>query len=432
MTDDEPADGEEADTDADAGEELAATPEELADRLDGVGEELAAAETEADLDTVEEQLDAVAEAVEALPDADDDEEDPKADLQSEVEGLRGDLEEARGPYASDVVESVEAGAATVTDTRWTENGLPDVAAAVEGFLASAGETLDGDAGFEVDGTEPEALAAALGTAAEAVGDAGLDADDDAEAIAGLLEAAEELSDGLEAAEEWDDLTVRQKLDAGGFYDVLTPKNRKDFPPELTVVRIAEAEHDPEPILEGLDYFDSDFMEENCIDALRRMGPVEAFDAMEARAQKRDKPAIEVLGKIGDERALDTLEEFIEGSGDPALQAVTLRALGEIGSERATQAVADRLVADEAKVRSAAARALGRIGDTRAIDPLAVVLDGDEEPPVRASAAWALYAIGTREALETAADYTDDDSYLVVAEAERAAEALAAGEAEAAA
>ena len=423
MTEDEPAE------DADGGDELSATPEELAERLEGIGDSLAAAETEADLDDVEAELDAVTEAVEALPEADeDDEEDPKGDLQSDVDDLRDDLEEARGPYASDVAESVEASAGTVTDTRWTENGLPDVAAAVGTFLDSAGDTLDSE--FAADGEEPAALAAALEEAADAVGDAGLDADEDEETIAALLEAAGELSDSLEAAEEWDDLTVRQKLDAGGFYDVLTPKNRKDFPPELTVVRIAEAEHDPEPILTGLGYFDSDFMEENCIDALRRMGPVEAFDEMEARAQKRDKPAIEVLGKIGDERALETLHEYIESDADPALQTVTLRAVGEIGSEDSTQRAADRLVADEAKVRSAAARALGRIGDTRAIDPLAVVLDGDEESTVRASAAWALYAIGTRDALETAAEYTDDDAYLVVAEAERAAEALDAGEPEA--
>ncbi len=416
---------------ADSEDLVASSPEELFERLADLEESLAAAETESDLDDVEEQLDAIAEAVAALPDTESEEdEDPNAELEDEIESVRGDIESERGPYASDVVGTIEAAAGEVTDTRWTEAGLPDVAAAVKTFLTAAGETLE--TSVEADDDEPEQLAAALGEAADAVGDAGLDADEDKEAIADLLAAAEELSDGLEAAEEWDDLTVRQKLDAGGFYDVLTPKNRKDFPPELTVIRIAEAEHDPETILTGLGYFDSDFMEENCIDALRRMGPVEAFEEMEARAQKRNKPAIEVLGKIGDERALDTLHEYIESDADPALQAVTLRAIGEIGSNASTQQVANRLVAEETKVRSAAARALGRIGDTRAIDPLAVVLDDDEEDTVRASAAWALYAIGTREALETAADYADDDAYLVAAEAERAAEALEASEAEAAA
>jgi hypothetical protein len=432
MSDDEPADpdsGPEENGETAApedGDVVASSPEELSERLEGLEETLAAAETEADLDDVEEQLDAVAEAVEALPDADeDDEDDPKAELESDLEGLREDLEAARGPYASDVVDRLDAAAGTVTDTRWTENGLPDVTAAVEAFLEAAGETLDAE--LTADGEDPETLAAALGTAGETVESAGLDPDEDDETIAALLEAADELDEALEAAEEWDDLTVRQKLDAGGFYDVLTPKNRKDFPPELTVIRIAEAEHDPEPILTGLDYFDSDFMVENCIDALRRMGPVEAFEEMNARAGKRKKPAIEVLGKIGDERALETLHPYIDGDSDPGLQVVTLRAIGEIGSEESTQPVADRLVADEAKVRSAAARALGRIGDSRAVDPLATVLDDEDEADrVRASAAWALYTIGTREALETAADYTDDRSYLVLAEAERAAEALSAG------
>ena len=65
-----------------------------------------------------------------------------------------------------------------------------------------------------------------------------------------------------------------------------------------------------------------------------------------------------------------------------------------------------------------------IGDTRAIDPLADVLgDEDENPPVRASAAWALYQIGTKEALEAAAEYVDDASFIVEQEATKAQEAL---------
>jgi HEAT repeat protein len=91
----------------------------------------------------------------------------------------------------------------------------------------------------------------------------------------------------------------------------------------------------------------------------------------------------------------------------------------IGSEESTQAVANRLVADDSEVRSVAARALGLIGDTHAIDPLADVLADDDADEVRASAAWALNAIGTQRALDEAAQYADDRSYLVQAEAEKA-------------
>jgi HEAT repeat protein len=75
------------------------------------------------------------------------------------------------------------------------------------------------------------------------------------------------------------------------------------------------------------------------------------------------------------------------------------------------------------VRSRAARSLGLIGDTRAVAPLADVLDDDESDTVRASAAWALVQIGTEDALEAAAEYADDRSYIVEQEASAAADAL---------
>jgi HEAT repeat protein len=161
------------------------------------------------------------------------------------------------------------------------------------------------------------------------------------------------------------------------------------------------------------------MEENVLDTLTRMAPEEAFDQIHQRAQKRNKKPVEILGKIGDERATETLHDFIDGDGDPALQKTTLRALGEIGSEESTQPVADRLAADNYEVRSAAARALGLIGDTRAIDPLADILADDEADEVRASAAWALNQISTERALDVLADYADDRAYIVQAEAEKA-------------
>jgi HEAT repeat protein len=161
-----------------------------------------------------------------------------------------------------------------------------------------------------------------------------------------------------------------------------------------------------------------------MDALERMGPEEALDEMLARAEKRDKHAIRVLGTIGDEAAVDTLIEYVDA--DVGLQKVTFLALGKIGSPEAVQPLADQLVADDGEVRSTAARALGLIGDTRAIDPLADVLEDEAESgSVRASAAWALVQIGTEDALETAGQYADDREYLVQAEAEKARDATAA-------
>ena len=417
---------EEADEEVPA---TAVTAESLGDRLDEATEALEAAETEADLDEAEASIDDVEADLETADldapedDEDEDAEDPTEALAGRIDDLRDDLEDARGPYAEDVASTLEDAAATVRDTRWTEDGEAEAIAAVSAFLDDAEADLEDSFAPEGNGLEPHAEV--LETVAGAVEDADLDPDADEERIASLLGAAETLEEELDAAEAWADLTVVEQLRAQGFYDRVTGDNRKDFPPELNVVRIAEAEHDPERILLGLEYFESDFMVDNCINALRRLGPEAAFEQMHEAAQKRSRPEIEVLGKIGDERAVDTLVEFVD-SDNPPLQTVTLRALGEIGSHEATQTVADALTDDAPGVRSQAARALGLLGDTRAIDPLTDALDDDAAPTeVRASAAWALVQIGTERALEAAAAHDDDRAYTVQAEAEKARDATAA-------
>ncbi|WP_435077916.1 HEAT repeat domain-containing protein [Halococcus sp. AFM35] len=419
-----PAESEETEQEADELE--ARTPEALDERLDEVETALDEADTEADLDAVEGDLDSAEEDIEAadLPEPDEDEEDaedPREELESRVTELREALDGQRGPYAEDAVEEIEGSQSTLTETRWTEQGEGEVAKTVQSFLDSAGESLGEE--FSAADDDPESLATALGEVNETIENRELDPDEDAETVGELVEAADELTTGLDDAEEWDDLTVREKLTVEGFYDVLTPDARKDFPPEWNAIKIYEKRNEPEPILRGLDMFGSDFMEAHCIESLKRMGTPAAYDEMEQRAQKRNKPPIEVLGKIGDERALDTLHEYIEGESDPALQKVTIKAIGEIGSSDSTQPVADRLVADNETVRSNAARALGLIGDTRAIVPLADVLSDDESNSVRASAAWALNQIGTEDALDAAREHADDRSFLVQSEAEKADRAM---------
>ncbi|WP_415381130.1 HEAT repeat domain-containing protein [Halosimplex sp. TS25] len=424
--DDEAAEEDAAPEEEAGADEAAETTELSADtldqRLDDAEADLEAAETEADLDAVEEDLNEIEADLEAadLPEPDEDDEDaedPAAELEDRVTDLRDQLDDQRGPYAEDVVAVLEEAESTVADTRWTENGEPDVVAAVDSYLGTLAEELDTEISPESEGTDD--LADALDQAAQVVEGSTLDPDEDAETIAALLEDAEALQDDLEAAEEWDDLTVREQLDAEGFYDVLESENRKDFPAEWNAVKVYEEMGEVEPIVKALETFDSDFMEENVLKSLWRMGPEEAFDAVHQRAQKRNKRPVEILGKIGDERATETLHDFIDGDGDPALQKVTLRALGEIGSEDSVQPVANRLDADSYEVRSAAARSLGLIGDTRAIEPLSDVLENDEANEVRASAAWALNQIGTERALGVLEDYTDDRAFLVQSEAQKA-------------
>lgn len=421
------SDGDE-DTEADADEAPApATDHDLdvetfEERLDAVEADLEDADTEAELDEVETTLAAIEGDLAAadLPEPDEeDEESPTETVEARIEDLRARLEEKRGPYAADVVEIVETAQSTIRETRWTEDGEAALRSAVSTFVERVGETLD--AGIEVDAASPETLADSLDRVVEVIEAADLDPDEDAETIGTLLDAAEDLEAAVENAESWDDLSVREKLRAEGFYEPLD-RYHKDFPPEWTALKQWELRDNVEMVLLALDHLGSEFMERHCLESLERMGNPGATEEMLGRAERRDKPAIRILGRIGSEDALDTLHEFVDG--DPGLQRTTLGALGQIGSEESTQPVANLLVSEEQSVRSRAARTLGLIGDPRAVDPLTDVLDDEEEAtPVRASAAWALARIGTEEALEAAAEHTDDRSYIVQAEAEDAAAAL---------
>jgi hypothetical protein len=432
MSDGDDESAAESDGTAGSDESTDATPDTLNDRLDGVEADLDAAETEADLDSVAAALDDIETDLDAadlpVPD-DDDEADPTETLQSRVSDLQEALEADRGPYAEDVIDAIGGARSTLTGTRWTESGTSDVADAVAAFAEGLDEALGSDVAGDVEGADndtpagPETLAETLDEAVGAVEDAGLDPDDDADTIAALLDATDDLDAGLDSAQEWDDLEVNEQLMAEGFYDVLG--HYKDFPPELSALKAWEKRDRVDMILLAKDSLQSEFMQGHCMDALIRMANPDAFEAMHELAQRRDKKAIKALGRMGAgaEGAVDTLVEYVDADSDPGLQKVTFRALGEIGSTEATQALANKLEMDNDNVRPYAARALGLIGDTRAIDPLAETLESDGVETVRAAAAWALRQIGTEAALTAAAEYTDERSYLVQHEADLAAEAL---------
>lgn len=402
--------------------------------LETLESDLEAAETEADLDVVEADLETTRETLEAIeipdpPESDDeDEEDDEPtpeeqlqerydDLESNLSDIEDDIDDQRGPYAEDAVSETSSVRGTITSTRWTEEGREELLEVVETYLAEVDSLLESDLSIP-DGDEavPERLADALESSEAAIEDADLDADDDADTIAGLLEATDDLETGVGDSTEWGDLEVREQLRREGFYDVLD--HVKDFPPEWSALKVHEKRGNVEMILLAYESFDSDFMEEHCLEALERMGPEEAIEPMLAKANRRDTTAMSILGKIGvaDDEVVETLLEYVDSN--PNLQQPAFRALGEIGAEEAVQPLANQLIAEKPDVRSWASRALGLIGDTRAIEPLADVLAEDEENRVRASAAWALNQIGTEHALETVAEYDDDRAYLVQAEAKK--------------
>ena len=405
-----------------------ATEESLTEYLDEIEAALDDAETEAALDDVDALLDdaegALAEADLPEPDEDEeDDEDPRAVLEDRIEELRGGVDDAGGPYADDVVDAIDAAASAVTDTEWTAEGYGSVADAVEVFVDDATVAVEAD--VTVGGDDPEDLVDALEALADAVGDAGLDPDGDADTIAELLAASDALDGALDDAEEWDDLETHEQLRAEGYYDVLG--HYKDFPVEWAALKEHESRGNVDMILLALDSLTSDFMERHCLKALERMGKRGKTDAsleeLLGRAGKRDQFAIRILGNMAAEEAVDTLVEYVDEDSNPQLQKATFKTLGEIGASEAVDPLAAKLTMENDEVRPYAARALGLIGDTRAVDPLADALADDESDDVRAAAGWALRQIGTRDALETVAEYADERSYLVQTEAEKARSAL---------
>ncbi|MEE6209773.1 HEAT repeat domain-containing protein [Salarchaeum sp. III] len=411
----------EAETDAEPEPGTVAAFEE---RLDDAEAALESAETETDLDDVDETLDDIEADLEdaALPEPDEDEEDaedPREELESRLSDVRSGVEDQRGPYAEDVVSDVNGVKTTVDGTRWTADGREAVVDTVQAFATTVNDTLGTDV------SAPDDLETAVfDDLVAAVEGAELDADEDAEEIAALLNATDDLEAGVEDAEEWTDLSVREQLRRDGYYESLGGKF-KDFPPEWSALKEWQKRDDPEMVVLLLEKMgDSEFMKRHALDALKHMGNEDALEKLRELANRREIPAIEALGKIGSEDALDAVQEYTESESNPQLQKAGLRAVAEIGSPEATQDVANQLVAENESVRSVAARSLGLIGDTRAIDPLADVLaDETESESVRASAAWALVQIGTERALDAAADYADERSFIIQQEAQKAVAAL---------
>jgi hypothetical protein len=420
---------EEADADAaaDPAENDSDDPAAFEARLDEVAAAIEGAATESELDEAEATIDEVAADIEAaFPDADEEDEDsPRADLDERVSAVRDSLDDARGPYATDATESIETARDEIADTRWTEAGAQDLGLAI-GTLSNAVTSAGVDHEATVpaqDVIAPEALDGVTEVAdalVDAIEGADLDPDDDAEAVEALVAAADEFAEAVDAAEAWDDLSLREQLDAEGFYDVL--EHRRDFPPEWDALKSWEDAGRVDMICLAYDRLGSEYMERHCLEALNRLGDPACLDTVAPLAERREVPAVEILGSIGPAATdhVDTLVEFIDPEGDIELQRAVLRALGEIGDASATDPVAQVLAAEDEELRSAAARSLGLLGDPRAIDPLAAVLADDSVDEVRASAAWALRQIGTERAQEALVDRDGDPSPLVAAETRRVA------------
>lgn len=137
-------------------------------------------------------------------------------------------------------------------------------------------------------------------------------------------------------------------------------------------------------------------------------------------------AVRVLGEIRDPRAVPSLAEILQRSGDLNMRAQAARALGKIASLQATERLRTALTDDAWQVRAQAATALGALGDPKNVDILTAAI-ADHSWWVRRNCAEALGRLGTAGGqalllLSTSPDrYVRDRCLAVLEELEAAAD-----------
>lgn len=118
---------------------------------------------------------------------------------------------------------------------------------------------------------------------------------------------------------------------------------------------------------------------------RSIGPL--VTALGDKEERVRWAAARALEKIGGSHAVDGLLGLLEGSGE---REHVIEVLGEIGDARAVEALLDLLLADSIDVRVRAVYALGKLGDVSAVDGLLAALK--DHVQVRRAALRALLAI----------------------------------------
>ena len=115
-------------------------------------------------------------------------------------------------------------------------------------------------------------------------------------------------------------------------------------------------------------------------------------------------AARALGKIGSDAATEAL---INALSDAGVRVAAAWALGNTGNDAAAEALTNALDDQYASMREAAARALGNIGGDAAVPNLATALN-DEDAKVCWAAALALRKIGSDAATEVLTNALNDE------------------------
>ncbi len=109
-------------------------------------------------------------------------------------------------------------------------------------------------------------------------------------------------------------------------------------------------------------------------------------------------AAKALGEIGSEKAVDALLQALQAENS-AIRGTAAKALGDIGSEKAVDALLQALQDENSPIRSEAAMALGKLGSEKAVDALLLQALQYENSTLRRSAAEALGKTGSLASLE---------------------------------
>ena len=128
--------------------------------------------------------------------------------------------------------------------------------------------------------------------------------------------------------------------------------------------------------------------------LKKVKFEKTFDLLEKQlARSQDAwsraEAATALGKAASERAVPALKSAADKEQFWDVRACALRALGEIGTDGALEALLDIGVPSDRRVRRALAKALGNFRDEKARKMLVGFLESDESPYVKCEAALSL-------------------------------------------
>ena len=197
------------------------------------------------------------------------------------------------------------------------------------------------------------------TAADALGRLG-----DARAIVPLIDALKDKSTALNAAEALDLLGWKPGKDENGAYYWLAKKELDQCAtigaPAVKVLILALQDVDVRRV---------------ATETLIKIG-APSLEQLVATLTDDDWlvrcAVVEILGKIGDTRAVPPLISALSDT-KVDVRKLVVEALGKIGDVRAVEPLEAALRDDDGNVRKAVAAALGEIGDARAVEPLIVAI-----------------------------------------------------------